>query len=57
MIKIPEPTTENFLCMNYAYSKKMITDQKLIEQMLLKEIKTTCRAQGYKLIENKIEKL
>jgi len=57
MIKIPEPTTENFLCMNYAYSKKMITDQKLIEQMLLKEIKTACRAQGYKLLEIKIEKL
>jgi len=57
MIKIPETTTEDFLCMNYAYSKKMITDQKLIQQMLLKEIKTACRAQGYKLLEIKIEKL
>ena len=57
MNKIPEPTTSDFLCMNYAYSKKLITDQKLIEQMLLKEIKTACRAQGYKLIEIKIEKL
>lgn len=57
MSKIPEITTADFLCMTYAYSKKLIKDQQLIEQMLLREIKTACRAQGYKLIEIKIEKL
>ena len=57
MSKIPETNTTDFLCTSYAYSKKMITDQKLIEQMLIREIKTACKAQGYKMIEIKIEKL
>ena len=57
MSKIPEPTTEDFLAINYAYSKKLLTDQQLIREMLLREIKTACQAQGYKLIEIKIEKL
>ena len=57
MSKIPEPTTEDFLAINYAYSKKLLTDQQLIEKMLIREIQTICRAQGYKLLEIKIEKL
>jgi hypothetical protein len=57
MSKIPEPTTEDFLAINYAYSKKLLTDEKLIREMLLREIQTACRAQGYKLLEIKIEKL
>ena len=57
MSKIPEPTTEDFLAINYAYSKKLLTDQQLIREMLLREIKTACQAQGYELIEIKIEKL
>ena len=57
MSKIPEPTTEDFLAINYAYSKKLLTDEKLIREMLLREIKTACQAQGYKLLEIKIEKL
>ena len=57
MSKIPEPTTTDFLCTNYSYTKKLLTDQQLIEQMLLREIKTACKAQGYRLLEIKIEKL
>jgi hypothetical protein len=57
MSKIPETNTTDFLCASYAYSKKTITDQKLIEKMLFREIQTICRAQGYKLLEIKIEKL
>jgi hypothetical protein len=57
MSKIPEPTTEDFLAINYAYSKKLLTDEKLIREMLLREIQTACQAQGYKLLEIKIEKL
>ena len=57
MSKIPETNTTDFLCASYAYSKKTITDQKLIEKMLIREIQTICHAQGYKLLEIKIEKL
>ena len=57
MSKIPETNTTDFLCTSYAYSKKLLTDQQLIREMLLREIKTACQAQGYKLIEIKIEKL
>lgn len=57
MSKIPETNTADFLCINYAYSKKLLKDQELIREMLLREIKTACRAQGYKLLEIKIEKL
>ena len=57
MSKIPEPTSEDFLAINYAYSKKLLTDEKLIREMLLREIQTACQAQGYKLLEIKIEKL
>lgn len=57
MSKIPETNTTDFLCNTYGYTKKILTDQKLIEKMLLREIQTACRAQGYKLIEIKIEKL
>jgi hypothetical protein len=57
MSKIPETNTNDFLCTSYAYSKKLLTDQQLIREMLLREIKTACRAQGYKLLEIKIEKL
>jgi len=55
--KIPETNTTAFFAINYAYSKKLLTDQQLIREMLLKEIKTACQAQGYKLLEIKIEKL
>jgi hypothetical protein len=57
MSKIPEPTTEDFLAINYAYSKKLLTDKQLIMEMLVRELKTACQAQGYKLLEIKIEKL
>jgi hypothetical protein len=57
MSKIPEPTTEDFLAINYAYSKKLLTDKQLIMEMLVRELKTACHAQGYKLLEIKIEKL
>ena len=57
MSKIPETNTAEFLCTSYGYSKKTITDQQLIEKMLIREIQTICRAQGYKLLEIKIEKL
>ena len=57
MSKIPETNTTDFLCATYGYTKKAITDQQLIREMLLREIKTACRAQGYKLLEIKIEKL
>lgn len=57
MSKIPETNTTDFLCTSYAYSKKTITDQQLIMEMLVRELKTACRAQGYKLLEIKIEKL
>jgi hypothetical protein len=57
MSKIPETNTTDFLCTSYAYSKKTITDQQLIEKMLIREIQTICHAQGYKLLEIKIEKL
>lgn len=57
MSKIPENNTTDFLCNTYGYTKKILTDQKLIEKMLLREIQTACRAQGYKLLELKIEKL
>ena len=57
MSKIPETNTADFLCATYGYTKKVLTDKQLIEKMLLREIKTACRAQGYKLLEIKIEKL
>jgi hypothetical protein len=57
MSKIPETNTTDFLCATYGYTKKIITDQQLIREMLLREIKTACRAHGYKLLEIKIEKL
>jgi hypothetical protein len=57
MSKIPETNTTDFLCATYGYTKKIITDQQLIREMLLREIKTACRTQGYKLLEIKIEKL
>jgi hypothetical protein len=57
MSKLPETNTTDFLCTSYGYSKKTITDQQLIEKMLIREIQTICRAQGYKLLEIKIEKL
>jgi len=57
MSKIPETNNTDFLCTTYAYTKKTLTDQQLIREMLLREIKTACRAQGYKLLEIKIEKL
>jgi hypothetical protein len=57
MSKLPETNTAEFLCTSYGYSKKTITDQQLIEKMLIREIQTICRAQGYKLLEIKIEKL
>ena len=57
MSKIPENNTTDFLCNTYGYAKKILTDQKLIEKMLLREIQTACLAQGYKLLELKIEKL
>jgi len=57
MSKIPETNTAEFLCTSYGYSKKTITDQQLIEKMLIREIQTICQAQGYKLLEIKIEKL
>ncbi len=57
MSKIPETNTTDFLCATYGYTKKALTDQQLIREMLLREIKTDCRAQGYKLLEIKIEKL
>ena len=57
MSKILETNTTDFLCTTYGYAKKALTDQQLIEKMLFREIKTACRAQGYKLLEIKIEKL
>jgi len=57
MSKIQENNTTDFLCNTYGYTKKILTDHKLIEKMLLREIQTACRAQGYKLLELKIEKL
>lgn len=57
MSNIPETNSTDFLCTSYAYSKKLLTDHQLIREMLLKEIKTACQAQGYKLLELKIEKL
>jgi hypothetical protein len=57
MSKIPETNTAEFLAINYAYSKKLLTDERLVREMLLREIQTACQAQGYKLLEIKIEKL
>ena len=57
MSKIPEPTTEDFLAINYAYSKKLLTDQQLVEKLLVRHIKASCHQLGYKLLEIKIEKL
>jgi hypothetical protein len=57
MSKIPETNTTDFLCATYGYTKKMLTDQALIEKMLFREIQTICKAQGYTLLEIKIEKL
>jgi hypothetical protein len=57
MSKIPETNTADFLCATYGYTKKALTDQALIEKMLFREIQTICKAQGYTLLEIKIEKL
>jgi len=44
--------------MNFsAYKKKILTDQKQIEKILLREIQLACEANGYRLLEIKIEKL
>ena len=40
-----------------SYKKKILTDQKKIEKILLKEIRSACLANGYNLLEIKIEKL
>ena len=40
-----------------AYKKKILTDQKQIEKILLREIQMACHANGYRLLEIKIEKL
>ncbi len=57
MSKIPETNTADFLCTSYGYSKKTLTDQQLIEKMIVKQIQATCHERGYKLLEIKIEKL
>lgn len=57
MSKIPETNTADFLCTSYGYSKKILTDQQLIEKMIVKQIQATCHERGYKLLEIKIEKL
>lgn len=57
MSKIPETNTAEFLCNSYGYSKKILTDQKLIEKLLVRHIKANCHQLGYRLIEIKIEKL
>jgi len=40
-----------------AYKKKILTDQNKIEKILLREIQLACEANGYRLLEIKIEKL
>jgi len=57
MSKIPETNTTEFLCTSYGYSKKMLTDQKLIEKLLVRHIQASCNQLGYRLIKIKIEKL
>jgi len=57
MSKIPETNTADFLCTSYGYSKKTLTDQQLIEKMIVKQIQAACHERGYKLLEIKIEKL
>ena len=57
MSKIPETNTAEFLCTSYGYSKKILTDQQLIEKMLVKQIQAACHERGYRLTEIKIEKL
>jgi len=57
MSKIPETNTADFLCTSYGYSKKILTDQQLIEKMLVKQIQAACHERGYRLTEIKIEKL
>jgi hypothetical protein len=57
MSKIPETNTAEFLCTSYGYSKKILTDQKLIEKLLVRHIQANCHQLGYRLIEIKIEKL
>ncbi len=57
MSKIPETNTTDYLCTLGSYKKKQLKDRGLIERMLIREIKTACRAQGYRLVEIKIEEL
>jgi hypothetical protein len=57
MSKIPESTTAEFLCTSYGYSKKILTDQQLVEKLLVRYIQANCHQLGYKLLEIKIEKL
>jgi hypothetical protein len=57
MSKIPETNTAEFLCTSYGYSKKILTDQQLVEKLLVRYIQANCHQIGYRLIEIKIEKL
>jgi hypothetical protein len=57
MSKIPETNTAEFLCTSYGYSKKILTDQQLVEKLLVRHITASCHQLGYKLLEIKIEKL
>ena len=54
---VPESNTSDYLCTVYGYTKKIISDQSLVGDMLIREIQKRCHEQGFTLLEIKIKEI